>query len=65
MRAKTYIFIFLILFLLGGLYYTLQPAKNGDAPPALTFLGRHSLVIYLLHQPVLYGLCWIFLRNAA
>ena len=35
MRAKTYIFIFLILFLLGGLYYTLQPAKNGDAQPIL------------------------------
>ena len=26
-------------------------------PPALTFAGRHSLLIYMLHQPVLYGLC--------
>ena len=24
--------------------------------PLLEFLGRHSLVIYLLHQPVIYGI---------
>lgn len=28
-------------------------------PPALTFPGRHSLVIYVLHQPVLYGVCYL------
>lgn len=25
--------------------------------PVLNFLGRHSLMVYLLHQPVVYGLC--------
>ena len=31
MRAKTYVFLFLIVFLLGGLYLALQPDDDGDA----------------------------------
>ncbi|MBE6760171.1 MAG: DUF1624 domain-containing protein [Ruminococcaceae bacterium] len=30
-----------------------------DYCPALTFIGRHSLAIYLIHQPVLYAICSI------
>lgn len=42
-------------------------AKQGKFPrflypsrvPALSFLGRHALVIYVLHQPIIYGIVWI------
>ena len=32
-------------------------------PPPLTFAGRHSLTIYMLHQPVLYGLCVLLFQG--
>lgn len=28
--------------------------------PWLSWLGRHTLAIYVLHQPVVFGLCWLF-----
>lgn len=27
--------------------------------PWLSWLGRHTLVIYVVHQPVVFGLCWL------
>ena len=27
--------------------------------PPITFIGRHTLFIYLIHQPILYGICYL------
>ncbi len=38
-----------------------------DVPPLrpLAFMGRHSLVVYLLHQPVFLGALWLFTAMTA
>ncbi len=59
-----WIFLFIIGIYMGELF-----RNNGIFcwmsrwdPGALAFLGRHSLCIYLIHQPALYGLC-LFWEN--
>jgi uncharacterized membrane protein len=56
-----WIFMFLIGTALG------KPIKDGEFPeklyefkaPKLAFIGRRALVIYIAHQPVIYGLLWL------
>lgn len=54
-------FLFLIGTLLGG--WCLEHRENkllsAPLPAALTWPGRHSLIIYVLHQPVLYGVSYL------
>ena len=43
-------------------------AKAGKFPeimyrsqvPQLSWMGRHALILYLVHQPIIYGVCWLF-----
>ena len=58
----------LFLFLCGYFLFRIFRAHGWDERlfargrlPGLNFLGKHSLIVYLLHQPVLYGLMALFL----
>lgn len=54
-------FLFLIGTVLGG--WCLEHRENKlltiSLPKAFTWPGRHSLIIYVLHQPVLYGVSYL------
>lgn len=47
-----------------------KPAAEGKFPeftyrsqvPPLSWFGRHALIIYIVHQPVIYGLCLLFYK---
>ena len=54
-------FLFLIGTALGGwcLAHRDNQLLAAPLPKALTWPGRHSLIIYILHQPVLYGVSYL------
>ena len=48
----------------GWLHVLATPKLDSRSGNVLRFLGRHSLIYYLLHQPVLFALFWIWLQLA-
>ena len=61
------LFPWLAYVLLGIVAYHIGVHRWWHAPAVppvkgLEFLGRHSLVIYLVHQPILMALVWLFYR---
>ena len=48
----------------GWLQVLAVPRLEGWSGNAVRFIGRHSLVYYLLHQPVLFALFWFWLQLA-
>lgn len=52
----------LFLFIFGYFLWRFIKERGRDGVfrydvPALSFIGRHSLIIYLIHQPLLYAVC--------
>lgn len=52
------------LFLTGWFLYRLRPedVREGRTRPLVSLLGRHSLPVYMLHQPIVYGILWLLFR---
>ena len=46
----------------GWLQALAMPSFEGRPGTAIRFIGRHSLVYYLFHQPALFALFWIWLQ---
>ena len=59
-----WIFLFLMGYFLNGFFkkYNLMKLLQKPGIPVLEFSGRHSLIIYMLHQPVIYAVLYLIFR---
>lgn len=62
------VFPWIFLFLIGGFLgrnirkRKLPDLVYQDVCPFLSLIGRHTLLIYIVHQPLVYGLLWMVFR---
>lgn len=69
-QSADYFPIFPWIFVFAAGTFFGKPAAEGKFPeityrsqvPPLSWFGRHALIIYLVHQPVIYGLCLLFYK---
>ncbi len=56
-----WVFVFLVGSFLGRLLErdNLPDIFIKNSLPWLSFIGRHTLIIYVVHQPILYGVIWM------
>ena len=56
-----WIFLFLAGYWLGEAFFQRRAPEfcYREHLPALGWIGRHALIIYLVHQPVVYGVLWL------
>lgn len=61
-----WLFLFAAGCFLNGIFkkYSLFKALEAHTVGAFEWLGRHSLIIYLVHQPIIYAVCALVFRAA-
>lgn len=62
------LFRWIFLYLIGYQLWRFIEQKDLDRfflkkIPILDFIGRHSLIIYMVHQPILYGICLLIVQT--
>lgn len=59
-----WVFLFLAGCFLGRLFKENRVPRFFEADPVkpLSFIGRHTMIIYLAHQPIIFGGMWLWFR---